>query len=257
MQNVALHKEQETKSPVRTIELDRVEGVRAQWKATTFGGANRVLSDWAQTVNAGPGYDKVLVKITWANGCVYQYRLDLKHPSQADRPNLESDVAHAIAFSLGRAPNPTWSEARYAHILERYRAQGIVALMEKIDRTCAIGDLPEDAVIELPREAQLAQSDNRSLLERISDAAAVCNERQRQLLLDSFNELQRLYRLVDNKVVPRVLVTVSGGVADYVADPGVDVEVFDHDNYHADPKNTASVPAHFRDLAAPNVPCVN
>lgn len=50
---------------------------------------------------------------------------------------------------------------------------------------------------------------------------------------------------------PRVLITVSGGVADYVADEGIDVEMFDHDNFKADPVGTALVPAHFRDLAEP------
>jgi hypothetical protein len=49
----------------------------------------------------------------------------------------------------------------------------------------------------------------------------------------------------------RVLVTVSGGIADYVADAGVDVEVFDHDNYKDDPEGTGGVPAHFADLAEP------
>jgi len=47
----------------------------------------------------------------------------------------------------------------------------------------------------------------------------------------------------------RVLVTVSGGVADFQSDAGVDVEVFDFDNYRDDPVNTAPVPEHFRDLA--------
>lgn len=50
---------------------------------------------------------------------------------------------------------------------------------------------------------------------------------------------------------PRVLVVVSGGVADYVADEGVDVEMFDHDNFKADPVGTAAVPVNFRDLAEP------
>jgi hypothetical protein len=50
---------------------------------------------------------------------------------------------------------------------------------------------------------------------------------------------------------PRVLVTVNGGIADYVADAGVDVEVFDHDNYKDDPEGTGGVPAHFADLAEP------
>lgn len=47
----------------------------------------------------------------------------------------------------------------------------------------------------------------------------------------------------------RVLVVVSGGVADPVYDSGLDVEVFDWDNYKADPKATSGVPAHFSDLA--------
>lgn len=52
-------------------------------------------------------------------------------------------------------------------------------------------------------------------------------------------------------VKPRVLVIVNAGIADYVADEGVDVEIFDRDNYNADPVRTDPVPAHFRDLAEP------
>ena len=49
---------------------------------------------------------------------------------------------------------------------------------------------------------------------------------------------------------PRVLITVSGGVADYVADNGIDIEIFDHDNYKVDPEPwpTGGVPPHFADL---------
>lgn len=49
---------------------------------------------------------------------------------------------------------------------------------------------------------------------------------------------------------PRVLVVVNGGVADPVFDAGVDVEVFDWDNYEADPEGTKGVPDHFADIAA-------
>ena len=48
---------------------------------------------------------------------------------------------------------------------------------------------------------------------------------------------------------PRALITVSGGVASVNADPNVEVEVFDFDNYKVDPQNTSKVPAHFADLA--------
>lgn len=53
----------------------------------------------------------------------------------------------------------------------------------------------------------------------------------------------------------RALVTVSGGVASYVADDGVDVEVFDWDNYKCNPAGAPKPPMHFKDLAdAANVP---
>lgn len=53
----------------------------------------------------------------------------------------------------------------------------------------------------------------------------------------------------EEKPQPRVLVTVSGGVADYCSDPGIDVCVFDWDNYNASPRTTDGVPEHFADLA--------
>jgi len=50
---------------------------------------------------------------------------------------------------------------------------------------------------------------------------------------------------------PRVLVTIDNGLADYVADPGVVVEVFDHGDYEFDPKSVSGVSKHFEDLAQP------
>jgi hypothetical protein len=53
----------------------------------------------------------------------------------------------------------------------------------------------------------------------------------------------------------RVLITVSGGVADWVQDGDVDVELFDHDNFNDDPAETPKVRKEFADLALPiNVP---
>lgn len=52
-------------------------------------------------------------------------------------------------------------------------------------------------------------------------------------------------------VAPRVLIVVSGGIADPVYDDGVDVVVFDWDNHRDDPEGTSPVPAHFWDLAEP------
>lgn len=48
---------------------------------------------------------------------------------------------------------------------------------------------------------------------------------------------------------PRVLVVVSGGIADPIYDDGVDVEVFDWNDYKDDPDGTHRPPAHFADLA--------
>lgn len=56
-----------------------------------------------------------------------------------------------------------------------------------------------------------------------------------------------------NEMQLRVLITVSGGVADYIADDGVDVEIFDRDDYSdldSDEEEIQSgVPVHFADLA--------
>lgn len=56
--------------------------------------------------------------------------------------------------------------------------------------------------------------------------------------------------------MPRVLVVVGSGVADPIYDAGVDVEVFDWDNYNAEADSAKTgVPAHFADLAKKtNVP---
>jgi len=48
---------------------------------------------------------------------------------------------------------------------------------------------------------------------------------------------------------PRVLIVVSGGVAEFVADDGVDVAIFDWDDYESDPSVTSKPPRHFEDLA--------
>ena len=47
----------------------------------------------------------------------------------------------------------------------------------------------------------------------------------------------------------RVLVVVEGGVASYKGDAGVDVAIFDRDNFEAGDADLR-VPAHFADLAA-------
>lgn len=48
---------------------------------------------------------------------------------------------------------------------------------------------------------------------------------------------------------PRVLVVVKEGVAEAIADDGVEVVIFDWDNYEDDPDGTEGVPAEFADLA--------
>ncbi|WP_201209439.1 hypothetical protein [Rhodocyclus purpureus] len=48
---------------------------------------------------------------------------------------------------------------------------------------------------------------------------------------------------------PRVLIIVQGGVADFVADNGIDVAIFDRDDFASDPNVTEKAPSHFADLA--------
>lgn len=56
-------------------------------------------------------------------------------------------------------------------------------------------------------------------------------------------------KMESTQTMPRVLVTVSGGVACTTTDGDVDISVFDFDNAKADPDGTSPVPARFADLA--------
>jgi len=78
----------------------------------------------------------------------------------------------------------------------------------------------------------------------------VLSERQRISELKEWLGIQDVAKQTVTST-PRVLVVVSGGIADPVSDTGVDVEVFDWDNYKDDPKGTGGVPEHFADLAKP------
>lgn len=125
---------------VKFIELSRVEGMRAYWKASTFAGANRVLCDWAQTAPSTGGYDKVHARIEWSNGRKYDYRLDLQHTSTGERPDVIRDVQHSIGFALGRVKHPGWTERQHEAVIARYQAMGVVAQMRDIEANCMIGD---------------------------------------------------------------------------------------------------------------------
>lgn len=67
------------------------------------------------------------------------------------------------------------------------------------------------------------------------------HSRQQEAWLDSITQIP------PNR--PRVLVVVSEGAADYVADEGVDVALFDRDNFEANSLGTTKVPRSFDDLA--------
>ncbi|GAB2750446.1 hypothetical protein GCM10027019_31390 [Melaminivora jejuensis] len=68
---------------------------------------------------------------------------------------------------------------------------------------------------------------------------------------DDLRQKLQVERLVSKNLAQsrRCLIIVSGGVADYVCDTGVDVEIFDWDNYKEDPVKTGLPPERFRDLA--------
>lgn len=128
------------RSPILRIELNRVEGVLATWKAMSFAGANRVLSEWAETAPAAGGYDKVQVTLTWANGIQHDYRLDLQHPLQGEAPDVCADLKHFVAFCHGEAPNPNWTDAQHARVLKRYEEQGVVAQAKTLRAHCMLTD---------------------------------------------------------------------------------------------------------------------
>lgn len=99
-------------------------------------------------------------------------------------------------------------------------------------------------------QSDIASAISKLLSEGLADAANTLEENEgdiksAQLATDLNIYEPEAFRGSSN----RVLVTVSGGVADYIQDAGLDVEVFDWDNYNADPEGTEPVPHHFADLA--------
>lgn len=70
--------------------------------------------------------------------------------------------------------------------------------------------------------------------------------------LKEADQLIASYQLLEifKKPKPRVLITVTGGVAEFVSDPGVDIEIFDRDNTEDNSDEITGVSFHFADLAA-------
>lgn len=73
----------------------------------------------------------------------------------------------------------------------------------------------------------------------------------RRLFDNRVEEVQSTLKVADVAVAkqPRVLVLVSGGVADHVVDGDVDIEIFDQDSYEEDPEHERLPSEHFADLA--------
>ncbi len=69
-------------------------------------------------------------------------------------------------------------------------------------------------------------------------------------LKTSADDISAIKQIITNSHTPKVLVTVSGGVADFIHDNGADLHVFDFDDYDDDPDSfKASVPLRFKYLA--------
>lgn len=100
--------------------------------------------------------------------------------------------------------------------------------------------------------ATLYSSVARQYVESEIEAADVLRTRRRSPTQETS---ERQGAEADRARVPRVLVIVSGGVADFVVEGAVEVEVFDFDNYRADPVRTGGVPLSFAALGtAADVP---
>lgn len=69
-------------------------------------------------------------------------------------------------------------------------------------------------------------------------------------LTTATDDITEIKQIVKNSHTPKVLVTVSDGVADYICDDGADLHIFDFDDYDDEPESfKASVPFRFKRLA--------
>lgn len=128
--------------------------------------------------------------------------------------------AHAEALGIeGDASIQLW------HMLASMSEWAAVNRVSLVDELLELHDTLRNGELDLPAAENVREVEARKL---------ASPQRQQPLL----------------NAIPRVLVVVSGGIADPVSDNGVEVEVFDWDNYKDDPEGTGGVPAHFSDLAA-------
>jgi len=118
---------------------------------------------------------------------------------------------------------------------ERYREEWLDEDVESINNTVALmrGEAPE---VTLAKVLNAGHVGYKSTL------------RGKQFLVSIADDGELT---VEPQKPARVLITVRGGVADWVKDGGVDVELFDHDNFNDDPDETPKVRKAFADLARP------
>jgi len=109
-------------------------------------------------------------------------------------------------------------------------------------------DADGDALVTMP--AALVRQVRNAL---IGLDAHLIDALDKALQLDSAGDAtkNRVQKAGGPRTRPRVLVTVNGGVAAYVCDEGVEVIVFDHDDYMENALRPGPVPGHFADLAVP------
>ena len=75
-----------------------------------------------------------------------------------------------------------------------------------------------------------------------------CNSHYSTIPDHNMSSTKNTTELVSNSK-PRVLIVVAGGVADFIADDGVDVAIFDWDDYKSAPDITSKPSKHFENLA--------
>ena len=86
--------------PIKTIELERFEGLSAEAICKSFKAANQILLKWSTTAPKGGTYDKCGFTVEWEDGKTFSGRYDLVHFSRrtdegTGRPDL---IAHIMSY---------------------------------------------------------------------------------------------------------------------------------------------------------------
>ena len=106
---------------VKSIEFDRVEGLREECGPRTFFAWTTLhahVRSAARTAPADGSYDKCDVTVKWADGTSFKFRFDLNSTHTQEHSPVRDELYRTLTFYAGRERPSHLSEQQYKTLLQ-------------------------------------------------------------------------------------------------------------------------------------------